>query len=59
MLCAEKGLENSIDVLVNAHANANLRDHEGLTALGRLRRSKTNNGTDAAEKLLLAAGATE
>ena len=59
MLCAEKGLENSIDVLVNAHANANLRDHEGLTALGRLRRSKTNNSTDAAEKLLLAAGATE
>ncbi len=59
MLCAEKGLENSVEVLVNAHANVNLRDHQGLTALGRLRRSQTNNGTASAEKLLLAAGATE
>jgi hypothetical protein len=36
-----------------------MRDHEGLTALGRLRRSKTHNGSAVAEKLLLAAGATE
>ncbi len=59
MLCAEKSLPDSVEVLVEAHASANLRDHEGLTALGRLHRSQTNNGAAAAEKLLLAAGATE
>jgi ankyrin repeat protein len=59
MLCAEKGLQNSVEVLLNAHANLNLRDHEGLTALGRLHRSRTNNDVGAAEKLLLAAGATD